>query len=155
MLILLTLVVFLFSVYGLANAIAMLKIGVYFFGDPVDQVILTNGTKIPWKKLTDRGDGFDIKDLKGNQWSIRKADIDRILARKGLGRIPYLGEMFYCPACLSFWIGMAASWWILSPAALVCARGWKTTLLDGLMACAVSWLLHVFSTKMTAGAEGE
>jgi hypothetical protein len=149
----LTVVIFLLAVYGLANAIAMLKIGVYFFGDPEDTVVLNTGTKIHWKKLIDRGGGLDIKDLKGNDWSIRKTDIDRILARKGLGRIPYLGEMFYCPACLSFWIGMAASWWILSPAAQVCQAGWKTTVLDGLMACAASWLLHVFSMKMMAGAE--
>lgn len=152
MLALLTLVVFLFAVYGLANAIAMLKIGVYFFGDPEDQVILKGGAKISWKKLEIHKDFLEIETLDGLKLNPQRSTVDRVLARKGLGRIPYLGEMFYCPACLSFWIGMAASWWILSPAALVCQRGWKTTLLDGLMACAVSWLLHVFSMKMTAGA---
>lgn len=150
----LTVVIFLLAVYGLANAIAMLKIGVYFFGDPEDKVILKDGTKTPWKTLTRKSmDTLEFESAKGVIRKLRNDDIDRILARKGLGRIPYLGEMFYCPACLSFWIGMAASWWILSPAAQVCARGWKTTLLDGLMACAASWLLHVFSLKMMAGAE--
>ena len=150
----LTVVIFLLAVYGLANAIAMLKIGVYFFGDPVDEVVLSGGQKVSWTSLMDKGETIEVEDSSGHTFEFRKIDVKRIQRRKGLGRIPYLGEMFYCPACLSFWIGMATSWWILSPAAQVCVRGWKTTLLDGLMACAVSWLLHVFSMKMTAGAEG-
>jgi hypothetical protein len=148
----LTLVVFLLAVYGLANAIAMLKIGMYFFGDPVDQVVLENGTKISWKKLKDKGDYIEVKDSKGRQWELKKLDV-QVLARKGLGRIPYLGEMFYCPACLSFWIGMACSRWILSPAAQVCGASWKSVLLDGLAACAASWLLHTVSMKLTSGLE--
>lgn len=149
----LTLIIFLLAVYGLANAIAMLKIGVYFFGDPENQLIMADGRKYDWKKFVDKGDYYEIEFTNGVKNELKKVGGDRILRRKGLGRIPYLGEMFYCPACLSFWIGMAASWWILSPAAQVCARGWKTTVLDGLMACGASWLLHVFSMKMTAGAE--
>lgn len=149
----LTLVVFLLAVYGLANAIATLKIGVYFFGDPENVLIFSDGRKYPWKKLVDKGDHYEVVFDNGVKNEIPKREGDRVLRRKGLGRIPYIGDLFYCPACLSFWIGMAASWWILSPAAQVCQRGWRTTVLDGLAACAASWLLHVFSMKMTAGVE--
>jgi hypothetical protein len=150
----LTLVIFLLSVYGLANAIAMLKIGVYFFGDPVDQVVFENGTKISWKKLSQTSiNHLEIEDLKGRTQEVKLVDVDRILARKGLGRIPYVGEMFYCPACLSFWIGMATSIWIVSPAIQVCSIAWKAMLLDGLAACAASWLLHVAAMRITSGTE--
>ncbi len=150
----LTLTVFLLSVYGLANAIAMLKIGVYFFGDHIDQVVLKDGTKISWKKISRKTlDTLEVEDTSGSWRSIRKADVACVLAKKGLGRIPYVGEMFYCPACLSFWIGMAASKWIVSPTIQICGVTWKAVLLDGLMACAVSWLLHAVSMRLTSGVE--
>jgi hypothetical protein len=149
----LTLAVFLLAVYGLANAIAMLKIGVYFFGDPVDEVVLGTGAKISWKKLADKGEFYEVLDLRERKWELKKLEVDRVLARKGLGRIPYIGEMFYCPACLSFWIGMATSVWIVSPAVQVCQVWWKAMLLDGFMACAASWLLHVIAMRMTKGIE--
>jgi hypothetical protein len=147
----LTLVIFLLSVYGLANAIAMLKIGVYFFGDPEDCVVLEGGKKIHWKKLFRTLDTLEIRDTMGIMHEVKKTDIARIFRRKGLGRIPYVGETFYCPACLSFWIGMAASVWIISPAAQVCQLWWKAMLLDGLMACGTSSLLHAVSMRMMSG----
>lgn len=149
----LTLIVFLLAVYGLANAIAMLKIGCYFFGDPSDEIEIENGTRIPWKILVDKGDSLEIEDCRGQKRDLKKQDVRRVLRRKGLGRIPYVGEIFYCPACLSFWIGMAVSLWVLSPAAQVCPIWWKAMLLDGFGACAASWLLHVISMKMTHGVE--
>jgi hypothetical protein len=149
----LTLVIFLLAVYGLANAIAMLKIGVYFFGDPVDELVLSGGTRIAWRSLAETGSQIGIEDQNGRQVTFEKTDVKRILRRKFLGRIPYVGEMFYCPACLSFWIGMAASAWVISPAFQVCPVAWKAVLLDGLMACATSWLLHAAAVRMTRGAE--
>lgn len=149
----LTLTIFLLAVYGLANAIAMLKIGCYIFGDPTDELVLEDCTKVAWKSLTDKGDGLEIVDCKGQKREFKKLDVARVLRRRGLGRIPYIGELFYCPACLSFWIGIAASFFILSPAAQVCSVQWKAALLDGFAACAASWLLHVFSMKMTQGVE--
>lgn len=151
----LTLAVFLLSVYGLANAIAMLKIGCYFFGDPTDEIILENGTKIAWKTLADNGGGdhYKVSDFRGREWELKKSDVSRVLRRKGLGRIPYVGDLFYCPACLSFWIGMAASLWIVSPAAQVCPVWWKAMLLDGFMACAASWLFHAVSMRLTHGVD--
>ena len=146
----LTLIVFLLAVYGLANAIAMLKIGVYFFGDPENQLIMADGRKYDWKELVDKGDRYEVVFANGVSNTIPKGAGDRVLRRKGLGRIPYVGDMFYCPACLSFWIGMAASEWILSPARQVCPVAWKAQLLDGLAACAASWLLHVISMRLTS-----
>ena len=150
----LTLAIFLLAVYGLANAIAVLKIGVHLFGDPVDEIVLKTGQKLSWKRLIERGNSFEVVvgDGSGNPL-ISKQNIERILRRKGLGRIPFIGDLFYCPACLSFWIGMATSRWVVSPASQVCPVLWKAVLLDGLMACAASWLLHVVSMKMTNGVD--
>jgi hypothetical protein len=149
----LTLAVFLLAVYGLANAIAMLKIGCYFFGDPTDEIILENGTKIPWKKLADKGEHFEVEDFKGRKLEFKKLEVGRVLIRKGLGRIPYVGDMFYCPACLSFWIGMACSKWFLSPASAVVGVWWKAMLIDGLAACGTTWLLHVLAERLLHGME--
>lgn len=104
----LTLVIFLLAVYGLANAFR-LKIGQWFFG--------------------------------------------RREARRFLGKVPYVGDLFYCPPCLSFWIGMLFSFVIVSPAFLVCPVWWKAMILDGLAACGVTWLLHVGSEKMADGLD--
>jgi hypothetical protein len=153
----LTLIIFLLTVYGLANAIAMLKIGCYFFGDPTDELVLENGTRIPWKRLLDKGESLEIEDCKGRKFEFKKLDVGRVLRRKGLGRIPYLGDMFYCPACLSFWIGGAFSMLVMSPSIeIVLARGggpWTASVVDGLAACAVSSLLHAAYTKMLHGIE--
>lgn len=111
---LVTLIVFQLAVFGLATAIAVLKIGRYFLGVGY---CLKEGCTAPGHP----------KEL-----------------RKGLGKIPYFGDLLYCPPCLAFWIGMAASWWFVSPAAAVGLDvKWKATLVDGLAACAVSWILHV------------
>ncbi len=62
--------------------------------------------------------------------------------RKGLGRIPFFGDMFYCPPCLAFWIGMGISLVGLSPSAQVAETGWRAVALDGFLACGAVWLLH-------------
>lgn len=149
----LALVVFLLAVYGLANALAVLKIGCWLFGDPRDEIELRNGQRIPWKSVADRVDKYQFEDLDGRTAFINKTEVARVRRRRGLGRIPYVGDLFYCPACLSFWIGMAASNWVLSPATLVCAAGWRTVLLDGLAASAASWLLHVAAMRLAHGVE--
>lgn len=149
----LTLAIFLLAVYGLANAIAVLKIGVHLFGDPVDELILSDGAHMPWKRLVDHGQSFEVTRPNGHTDTLSKGIIQKVLRRKGLGRIPFIGDLFYCPACLSFWIGMATSRWVISPASQVCPVLWKAVLLDGLMACAASWLLHVVSMKMTQGVD--
>jgi uncharacterized protein YbdZ (MbtH family) len=103
------LLVFVTAVYGLANAIAVLKFGRFLFGT--------------WKE------------------------------RKGLGRIPYAGDLFYCPPCLAFWIGMAASKWFVSPAGAVVPAGWKAMIADGLVASAFAYLAHVWAEKTSSGLE--
>lgn len=111
------LLVFLLSVYGLATAIAVLKIGQFFFG------------KERCSKAECAAPGHPFE------------------TRKFLGRIPYVGDLFYCPPCLSFWIGMGISAKVLSPAREVCQVWWQAMFLDGLMACAVSWILFVITEK--------
>jgi hypothetical protein len=48
---------------------------------------------------------------------------------------------------------MGASWKILSPARTVCPVWWQAMLLDGLMACAVSWLLFLVAKKFEQGLD--
>jgi len=115
--------IFLMAVHGLATAISVLKIGKYFFGE-----------------------GYcEKKDC-----SAPKHPLD---LRKFLGRIPKMGDLFYCTACLSFWIGMGVSWRVLSPASAVCPVWWQAMVLDGLMACAVSWILFLVAKKIEQGLD--
>jgi len=109
----LSLVIFVLAVYGLANAVAVLKIGRYFFGKGYCKAIDCPSSNHP------------------------------VELRRGLGRIPYVGDVFYCPPCIAFWIGIAGSWWVLSPAAYLVGRSWKSVLLDGLLASAVAYIAHV------------
>lgn len=115
--------VFLLAVYGLATAIAVLKIGKFIFGDGY---CAEDGCPDP-RHPTDR--------------------------RKLLGRIPYLGDLFYCPPCLSFWIGMACSAYVISPSRAVCAVWWQAMVLDGLMACGASWILFVTTERLAKDLE--
>ena len=121
-------VLFLLSVYGLSNAVAVLKFGQFFFGQGHCDDEACRSLRHPRDK------------------------------RKFLGRIPKLGDLFYCPPCLAFWIGMACSAWILSPAWLVMvslaperAVFWKAVILDGLTASAVTWLLHALAMRLIDG----
>jgi hypothetical protein len=106
---LMSLVLFVLAVYGLANAIAVLKIGRFFIGTCKE--------------------------------------------RKTLGRIPYVGAMFYCPPCLSFWIGMACSHWFFSPAQAFVGSGWKAMVVDGLVACAAVYILHLVAERIGHGLD--
>lgn len=67
--------------------------------------------------------------------------------RKFLGRVPYLGDIFYCPPCLAFWIGIACSLFILSPSAGYVSAAWKAALLDGLAASAFAYVVLVATEK--------
>lgn len=73
--------------------------------------------------------------------------------RKFLGRVPYLGDLFYCVPCLAFWIGMAASAWFISPASEVCPVRWKAILIDGLAASGVSWVIFVWTERQADGLD--
>lgn len=101
--------VFIMAVYGLSNAIAVLKFGRYFLG--------TFGE------------------------------------RKFLGKVPVLGDLFYCPPCLAFWIGMAGSAWFLSPAHEWIPVWWKAMIVDGLMASAAAYLFHVIAERLGHGLD--
>ena len=117
----LSITLFILAVYGLSNAIAVLKIGQFMFG----------------------------------QSHCRKKDCTAprhpLETRKGLGRIPYLGDLFYCPPCLAFWIGMAASWWIFSPARLLVDIHWKAAVVDGLAASGAVWIIHLLAEWLGRG----
>lgn len=98
------LIVFVMAVYGLANAIAVLKFGRYFLGTHSE--------------------------------------------RKGLGRIPYMGDLFYCPPCLAFWIGIGCSWVLFSPASAWVFVAWKAAIIDGLMVSGFAYVLHLSSERL-------
>lgn len=113
-------VLFLMAVFGLSNAIAALKIGRWFFG-------------IGYCDKKDCKDPKHPKEL-----------------RRFLGRIPHVGDLFYCAACLSFWIGMACSKWIMSPSAPFCATWWGAMLVDGMAACGMSWMLYLLAERLAS-----
>ena len=50
-----------------------------------------------------------------------------------------LGELFRCPMCMGFWVGMALSFWI-SPTGLI--------FLDGILGSSVSWLLYCVTWRL-------
>jgi hypothetical protein len=69
----------------------------------------------------------------------------------------FLTALVKCPPCLSFWIGIAGSWWVLSPSMdFIVAHGkepWVAAIVDGLAACGASWILHVAAMRMCIGIE--
>ena len=73
--------------------------------------------------------------------------------RKFLGKIPFFGDIFYCPPCISFYIGMAVSVFFLSPSRTMVPVWWKAMILDGLMAVAFSYLAHAAAERLTHGLD--
>lgn len=61
--------------------------------------------------------------------------------------------LFKCPPCLSFWIGMATSVWVLSITKGLVAEWWMAMGMDGLIVCATSWLLHLVAEKLGHGLD--
>lgn len=114
---------FVLAVYGLSNAMAVLKIGQFFFG---------------------------VSHCKEDGCPAPSHPHDK---RRFLGRIPWFGEMFYCPPCLAFWIGMLASQVIMSPAGMFIAIWWKGMIVDGLVASAIAWLLFTWTEKNAVGTD--
>ena len=103
------LLVFVLAVYGLANAIAVLKFGRYFLGTHSD--------------------------------------------RKFLGKLPFLGDLLYCPPCLAFWLGMAGSAFLISPSAEWVGIWWKAMIVDGLVASACAYFGHLIAEKLSHGLD--
>ena len=64
------------------------------------------------------------------------------------GRIPLLGPLVRCPICVSFWIGMALSLWVISPSAQVIHERWKAVLLDSLAGLGFTFVFHVLYIMM-------
>jgi len=61
--------------------------------------------------------------------------------------------LFKCPPCLSFWIGMAASTWVLSITRGMVAEVWMATLMDGFILCATSWMFHLVAERIGHGLD--
>lgn len=114
----LVLVIFVIAIFGLATAIAVLKFGQFFFGFG----------------------HCPIKDC--------KAEGHPRELRRFLGRIPYVGDLFYCPPCLAFWIGMAISLGIVSPSRFIIHSAWQAAIIDGLLASGATWLLHLIAERL-------
>lgn len=125
------LIIFLLAIYGLASAITVLKFGRYFFG-----VGYCGGSKCLDKKCS--GEAIHIGSG---------------IHRRFLGRLPFFGDIFYCPPCISFYLGMAASVFILSPSKDLVPVWWKAMLLDGLAAVAFSYLAHAVAERLTHGLD--
>ena len=116
MYILTKLVVMVLAVYGLANAIAVLKAGY-----PIRTLFETLETKArnKWVK------GF---------W--------------GFWRV-----LFKCAPCLSFWLGMAGSAWVLSITKELIPDWRMAMVVDGLIVCGTSWLIHLTAERLGHGLD--
>lgn len=73
--------------------------------------------------------------------------------RRFLRDVPVLGKMFQCPACLGFWIGMAASWSVFSPSLSCVSKEFPdprvaAMVADGLVCSGVNWILHVLCERL-------
>jgi hypothetical protein len=110
------LVVMALAVYGLANAIAVLKAGL-----PLRTFLETRELQAQNKWLK----GF---------WTFWRV-------------------LFKCPPCLSFWFGMAGSYWVLSITKGLIAPWWLAMPVDGLIVCATSWLLHLWAERTGHGLD--
>lgn len=71
--------------------------------------------------------------------------------RKFLGKIPIVGDLLYCPPCLSFWIGGVFSLWMFSPSSPFIGRAESAAFVDGLAASAVSYLIHLAAERLGHG----
>lgn len=115
---------YLMAVHGLANAIAFLKVGRWIFGL-----------------------GYCEEEGCPAQGHPKEH-------RRFLARIPHFGDLFFCPPCLSFWIGIAFSRFIFSPALLLSGipiLWWKAALADGLAASAFSFFAHLWAQRAIHG----
>lgn len=110
------LVVVSLAVYGVANAIAVLKAGY-----PIRTLLETLEIKAKnkWLKLF---------------WGFWRT-------------------LFKCPPCLSFWIGMATSVYVLSITKSMVSEWWMAMVLDGFIVCATSWLIHLVAEKLGHGLD--
>ena len=60
-----------------------------------------------------------------------------------------LGELFRCPMCMGFWVGLALSFWISPTAQLFYNTNiLRQLLLDGILGSSVSWLLYCVTWKL-------
>lgn len=67
----------------------------------------------------------------------------RVVFEKTLGWAPIVRDLIRCPACLSFWIGLAISLWVFSPSFPLVLERWKSALLDASAAMGTSLLLSI------------
>lgn len=61
--------------------------------------------------------------------------------------------LFKCPPCLSFWIGMATSVWVMSISHGLVPEWWMAMVMDGFIVCGTSWLLHVTAERIGHGLD--
>lgn len=72
----------------------------------------------------------------------------RVIFEFLFGKIPVLRELIKCPPCIAFWVGMACSCFLLSPASTFCQKWWGAMLIDGFMAVGAVWLLHLKAERL-------
>ena len=67
------------------------------------------------------------------------------------GRIPVLGTLIRCPICVSIWIGISLSLWVISPSTQVVDERWRAVLLDGLAGLGFTFICHVTMDRLSGG----
>lgn len=73
----------------------------------------------------------------------------RVIFERLFGKIWILKDLIKCPPCVAFWVGMACSRFMLSPASTFCPVWWKAMLIDGFAAVGAVWLLHLKAERLS------
>lgn len=109
---------FVLASYGLANAIAVLKLG---------QPLRSLARKIPpsYVRIKKAKDGTQEEEPR-SLWL----------------------DLVGCPPCIGFWIGLALSWYAFSPASVFVHRHLLASVVDGLVASAACYLLHGLAERI-------
>lgn len=74
----------------------------------------------------------------------------RLVFEALFGKILILKDLIQCPPCVAFWVGMATSYFLLSPASAFCHKWWAAMLVDGFAALGAVWLLHLKAERLGA-----
>lgn len=75
----------------------------------------------------------------------------RLVVQAIFGRIPILKDLIKCPPCLSFWIGMAFSYFCFSPSFEFMKNAGAAVVVDGLAASGFTWIIHVTAERIAFG----
>lgn len=92
----------------------------------------------------------------GLAWTIAILKPGRFI-REPLKKIPVIGKLVCCPVCLSFWLGILASFFLFPSLSAPYLQKWVphyvAPIVDGFGALFVSYIIYVFTEKAASGLD--